>query len=66
MRKMLILPAFAVLILALAAPAMSTNGDIRIGCGPISRSMGGVGVAAPQEAIGAVFANPAALCLSPY
>lgn len=34
--------------------------------GPIARSMGGVGVAAPQDAISAVFANPAAMCFGPY
>jgi long-chain fatty acid transport protein len=28
--------------------------------------MGGVGVAAPQDAISAVFANPAAMCFGPY
>ena len=42
----------------------ATNGDIFIGIGPISRAMGGTGVAAPQDAISAVFSNPAAMCLS--
>lgn len=42
----------------------ATNGDIFIGIGPVSRSMGGTGVAAPQDAISAVFSNPAAMCLS--
>jgi long-chain fatty acid transport protein len=28
--------------------------------------MGGIGIAAPQDAIGAVFANPAAMCFSPF
>jgi long-chain fatty acid transport protein len=28
--------------------------------------MGGVGIAAPQDAISAVFANPAAMCFGPY
>ncbi|UCF94247.1 MAG: outer membrane protein transport protein [Desulfobacterales bacterium] len=37
-----------------------------INVGPISRSMGGVGIAAPQDAISAVFANPAAMCFGPY
>ena len=44
----------------------ATNGDNLIGIGPISRGMGGVGIAAPQDAISGVFANPAAMCLSPY
>jgi len=50
----------------LASPVYATNGDNLIGIGAISRSMGGVGVAAPQDAISAVFANPAAMCFAPY
>jgi long-chain fatty acid transport protein len=45
---------------------MATNGDNLMGIGPISRAMGGVGIAAPQDAISAVFANPAAMCFGPY
>ena len=44
---------------------MATNGDNLIGVGPISRAMGGTGIAAPQDAISAVFANPAAMCFTP-
>jgi len=44
---------------------MATNGDNVIGAGPISRAMGGTGIAAPQDAISAVFANPAAMCFTP-
>jgi long-chain fatty acid transport protein len=54
------------LVTALASPAFATNGDNLIGIGPISRAMGGVGVAAPQDAISAVFANPAGMCFSSY
>lgn len=43
----------------------ATNGDMFIGIGPVSRAMGGTGVAAPQDAVSAVFSNPAAMCLSP-
>ncbi len=43
----------------------ATNGDMFIGIGPVSRSMGGTGVATPQDAVSAVFSNPAAMCLSP-
>ena len=50
----------------LGTPAMATNGDNLIGVGPISRAMGGVGIAAPQDAISAVFSNPAAMCFGPY
>ncbi|MDA8240375.1 MAG: outer membrane protein transport protein [Nitrospiraceae bacterium] len=46
--------------------ASATNGDNLMAIGPIARSMGGVGVAAPQDAISAVFANPAAMCFGPY
>ncbi|MBI5606479.1 MAG: outer membrane protein transport protein [Deltaproteobacteria bacterium] len=44
----------------------ATNGDNLMNIGPISRSMGGVGIAAPQDAISAVFANPAAMCFGPF
>ena len=60
---------FAMLALTLllaAPPTGATNGDNLIAVGPIARAMGGVGVAAPQDAISAVFANPAAMCFGPY
>jgi long-chain fatty acid transport protein len=61
---------FLLLILALtvawAPTALATNGTNLIGIGPISRAMGGGGVAAPQDAISAVFANPAAACFGPF
>ena len=46
-----------VLVVALLVPAaaLATNGDNIIGVGPISRAMGGVGIAHPQDAISAVF-----------
>jgi long-chain fatty acid transport protein len=60
-------PFFAVLfVLLLMGFASATNGDNLISIGPISRAMGGVGIAAPQDAISAVFANPAAMCFGPY
>jgi len=46
--------------------AFATYGTNLIGIGPIARGMGGVGVAAPQDAISAVFANPAGMCFGPY
>jgi long-chain fatty acid transport protein len=54
--------------LFLMAPidALATNGDNLIGVGPISRAMGGVGIAAPQDAISAVFSNPAAMCFGAF
>ncbi|MEE4265430.1 MAG: outer membrane protein transport protein [Desulfobacteraceae bacterium] len=57
---------FLCLAVLVAAPALATNGDNLIGVGPISRAMGGVGIAAPQDAISAVFSNPAAMCFGPF
>jgi long-chain fatty acid transport protein len=54
------------LVAAAAPQARATNGDNLIGIGPISRSMGGVGIAFPQDAISATFANPAGMCFGPY
>lgn len=50
----------------MAVDAYATNGDNLISIGPISRAMGGVGIAAPQDAISAVFSNPAAMCFGLY
>ena len=52
-------------VLTAATPSFATNGDNLIGIGPISRALGGTGIAAPQDAISAVFANPAAMCFTP-
>lgn len=49
----------------LASTASATNGDNLIAIGPNARAMGGVGIAIPQDAISAVFANPAAMCFTP-
>jgi long-chain fatty acid transport protein len=61
--KVLAIFSFAVM---LATAAFATNGDDLIGVGPISRAMGGVGIAQPMDAISAVFANPAAMCFGEY
>ncbi len=50
--------------LGLSSHVSATNGVNMIGIGPISRSLGGTGLAAPQDAVSAVFSNPAAMCLS--
>jgi hypothetical protein len=50
----------------IATSAEATNGDNLISIGPISRAMGGVGIAAPQDAISAVFSNPAAMCFGQF
>ena len=51
---------------ALPTEGLATNGDNLIAIGPISRAMGGVGIAYPLDAISAVFANPAAMCFGLY
>jgi long-chain fatty acid transport protein len=66
MKKLLSIAAGVAILAAVAAPALATNGDNLIGVGPIARAMGGVGIAAPQDAISAVFANPAAMCVGPF
>ena len=66
MKKLVVFMLSAVLFLSFAGMSQATNGDNLISIGPISRAMGGVGVAAPQDAISAVFANPAAMCFGPY
>jgi long-chain fatty acid transport protein len=53
-------------VLLTIGPVMATNGDNLIGVGPISRAMGGVGIAAPQDSISAVFSNPAAMCFGAF
>ena len=66
MKKLLVVMFAAALFLSFAGPSQATNGDNLIAIGPIARAMGGVGIAAPQDAISAVFANPAAMCFGPY
>ncbi len=39
----------------------STNGDNMLGIGATARALGGIGVAAPQDALGAISGNPAGL-----
>jgi long-chain fatty acid transport protein len=66
MKKFLVMLAVVGLVAVASSPAMATNGDNLMSIGPISRAMGGVGIAAPQDAISAVFSNPAAMCFGPY
>jgi long-chain fatty acid transport protein len=66
MRKIFKMSVVVGLVVFWASLALATNGDNLIGVGPISRSMGGVGIASPQDAISAVFSNPAAMCFGPY
>lgn len=66
MAMKVVLAALAALFLAPLPQAEATNGDTLIGVAAASRAMGGSGVAAPQDAISAIFANPAAMCMGPY
>lgn len=55
-----------IMALAVTTPAWATNGTNLIGVGPTSRAMGGAGVAAPQDALSAIFDNPAGMCFGAY
>jgi len=66
MKKVLILILLLLVVVVLPESGLATNGSNLIAIGPIARAMGGVGIAAPEDAISAVFANPAAMCFSPY
>ncbi|MDD2805174.1 MAG: outer membrane protein transport protein [Elusimicrobiales bacterium] len=61
MKKSVNLFAAAFVITGLSLNVFATNGDNMIGVGPTSRAMGGTGMAAPQDAISAIFNNPAGL-----
>jgi len=66
MRCLILVVALVAATGFIANDAYATNGDNLISIGPISRAMGGVGIAAPQDAISAVFSNPAAMCFGLY
>jgi long-chain fatty acid transport protein len=67
MQKSLRILASAIFVMFMfSSSALATNGDNLIAIGAIARSMGGVGIAAPLDAISAVFSNPAAMCFGPY
>ncbi len=66
MKRLFLAALIAVFVLSSYGLSFATNGDNLISIGPISRAMGGVGIAAPQDAISAVFSNPAAMCFGPY
>lgn len=57
-----------ILLTAMLAPlaGLATNGDNMIAIGPKARAMGGLSIAYPQDAITAVFGNPAALCFTKF
>src|SRR5580704_2881729 len=54
--------AYSLLVLAAAvAPAQAQLGIILTGAGPVNRSMGGASTAAPIDASGALYWNPATI-----
>lgn len=63
--KRLLTLAGLIFFLGLFSPVWATNGDMMIGVGAASRSLGGVGVAYPQDAASAIFSNPASVCFDP-
>ena len=66
MKNMIKITTILFLTFLMSTMGLATNGDNLIGIGPISRAMGGVGIAAPQDAISAVFSNPSAQCFGPF
>ncbi len=63
MRKIVLLISFMLsLVLAFSDVSVwATNASQVIGVGPISRSMGGTGIANPQSGVSAIYLNPAAM-----
>ncbi|MBF0317840.1 MAG: outer membrane protein transport protein [Nitrospirae bacterium] len=49
------------MILTFSSLSFATNGVNLIGIGSSSREMGGTGIAAPQDAVGGIYSNPAAI-----
>jgi long-chain fatty acid transport protein len=66
MKRLFFVTIALVFLLGIGGIANATNGDNFIAVGPIGRAMGGTGIAAPQDSISAVFANPAGMCFGPY
>ncbi len=52
---------FGAVLLAATAPAWAANGHLLHGVGAVNSSMGGAGVALPNDALGALSLNPALL-----
>ena len=60
-RRFLVLCVLSLLAVARSAPAARAQGFVLAGAGPVNRSMGGASTAAPLDATGALFWNPATL-----
>lgn len=63
--KSWILPVVAILKILTIAVSVQAQGIAVTGVGPVNRSMGGAGTAAPLEAIGAIHWNPASISALP-
>ena len=66
MKNSLITTTLIALAAVIPASLPATNGDNMIAIGGKSRAMGGVSIAYPQDAITAVFGNPASLCFTKF
>ena len=66
MKKHTIRTALLTMAALLPAASFATNGDNMIAIGGKSRAMGGLSIAYPQDAITAVFGNPASLCFTKF
>jgi len=66
MRRLIGIVTILALVVVVSSPAHGANGSSLISIGPISRSMGGVGIAAPQDVVTALSANPAGMNFGPY
>ncbi|QWR78605.1 OmpP1/FadL family transporter [Candidatus Magnetomonas plexicatena] len=51
----------SLVICSVSSQSYATNGDNLIGVGSGSREMGGTGIASPQDAVGGIYSNPAAV-----
>jgi long-chain fatty acid transport protein len=60
-RRFLVLCVLSLLAVARSAPAARAQGFVLAGAGPVNRSMGGASTAAPLDATGALFWNPATI-----
>src|SRR6516164_4620872 len=60
-RRFLVLCVLSLLAVARSAPAAQAQGFVLAGAGPVNRSMGGASTAAPLDATGAIYWNPATL-----
>ena len=54
-------PLLAALALVLAAEPAAAQGPVLSGAGPVNRAMGGAAVAAPLDATGTLYWNPAGI-----